>query len=113
MQKKGVVVDFEAPGSLDFGVSPTHAKIHVGDLLLDYGTRRETKSHGKHGHAVTHKRSKQEVHDEMLTKLGIRVNEPRAGTNICNQFIHTFSKSCIFKGAIPTSAAVPWHWLIF
>ena len=80
MQKQGVVVDFEAPGSLDFGVSPTHAKIHVGDLLLDYGTRRETKSHGKHGNAVTHKRSKQEVHDEMLTTLGIHVNEPRAGT---------------------------------
>ena len=70
---------------MDFGVSPTHAKIHVGDLLLDYGTRRETKSHGKHGVGDTHKRSKQEVHDEMLKTLGIHVNEPRAGmTTICN-----------------------------
>ena len=74
---------------MDFGVSPTHAKIHVGDLLLDYGTRRETKSHGKHGHAVTHKRSKQEVHDEMLTTLGIHVNEPRAGTTyVINSSTH-------------------------
>ena len=73
------MVDYEAPGSLDYGGSPTHGKIHVGDLLLDYGTRRETKSHGKHGVKDVHFRSKKEVHDEMLNVLGIHVNEPRAG----------------------------------
>ena len=79
LQKQGIVVDYEAPGSLDYGGSPTHGKIHVGDLLLDYGTRRETKSHGKHGVKDVHFRSKKEVHDEMLNVLGIHVNEPRAG----------------------------------
>ena len=101
-QKQGIVVDYEAPGSLDFGGSPTHSKIHVGDLLLDYGTRRETKSHGKHGLTVTHTRSKKEVHDEMLKVLGIHVNEPRAGgsgtSNTVSQIqIKTSSNAAILR----------------
>ena len=67
------------PGSLDFGVSPTHTKIHAGDLILDWGARKDFKQHNKRGFAEFKSRGEKEVHDQMLKLLSIRVNEPRAG----------------------------------
>ena len=67
------------PGSLDFGGSPTHTKIHVGMLLLDWASRKEFKRHGAHGFSDLKKMGEKEVHDSLIRVLGIRVNEPRTG----------------------------------
>ena len=79
LQKQGIVVEYVSPGSLDFGASPTHTKIHVGQLILDWGARRDFLKHGSRGYTEVKMRSEHEIHDEMLKLLGIRVNEPRAG----------------------------------
>ena len=79
LQKKGISVDYVHPGSLDFGGSPTHTKLHVGCLILDLGARRDFQQHGARGFAELKKLGEQQIHDELLKLLGVRVNEPRAG----------------------------------
>ena len=69
------------PGSLDFGPSLCHFKIHIGPLMLDWGARRDFKKHGYPGYADDLKTGQQRVHDQLLKVLGIRVNEVRAGKN--------------------------------
>ena len=79
LQKQGISVDYIYPGSLDFGGSPTHTKLHVGCLVLDMAARRDFQKHGARGFAELKKIGQLRIHDELLKLLGCRVNEPRAG----------------------------------
>ena len=79
LQQQGIVVDYENPGSLDYGGSPTHTTQHVGHLLLDLGARSEFEKHGKQGYSEMKKEGDQRMHDEILKFLGLHVNEARAG----------------------------------
>ena len=80
---KGIPVDYVFPGSLDFGGSPTHSKLHVGCLMLDMAARRDFQTHGARGFAELKRIGEQRIHDELLKLLGCRVNEPRAGKHKC------------------------------
>ena len=70
---------FIQPGSLDFGGSPTHTKLHIAELLLDLGARQFIKVYGKKGYADLKNQGEEYVHDAMYKLLGIRVNEAKAG----------------------------------
>ena len=67
------------PGSLDFGPSVCHTKMHIGKLALDLMARAKFKKHGAHGYANDLKTGEDYVHDQLYKRLGIRVNEVRAG----------------------------------
>ena len=84
LQMKGIPVDYVFPGSLDFGGSPTHSKLHVGCLMLDMAARRDFQTHGARGFAELKYIGEQRIHDELLQLLGVRVNEPRAGIVFTN-----------------------------
>ena len=79
LQQKGITFDYVHPGSLDFGGSPTHSKLHVGCLLADMGARRDFQKHGARGFTELKWLGEQRIHDEILKLLGGRLNEPRAG----------------------------------
>ena len=67
------------PGSLDFGPSVTHTKLHLGELAMDLMVRAKFKKHGKQGYAKQKKDGEDYIHDQLYKRLGIRVNEVRAG----------------------------------
>ena len=94
-QLANAVSDYIHPGSIDFGPSICHTKIHVGDLILDLGARQYTKAHYKRGFTDDNNKGKKIIHDAILKKLGIHVNEPRAGgagnSNTGEQFLSAFS----------------------
>ena len=79
LQSQGIRVDYVYPGSLDFGGSPTHTKLHVGQLVLDMAARRDFQKYGARGYAELKAKGEQRIHDELFKLLGARVNEPRAG----------------------------------
>ena len=78
-QLENAVVSYIHPGSIEFGPSVCHTKLHLTELLLDYGARKESKSHRKRGFAEMLRLGKREMHDVFLRYLNIHVNEPRAG----------------------------------
>ena len=78
-QHQNMVVSYVHPGSLDFGPSICHTKLHIGELILDWGARKDFKTHGARGFSELKKLGEKEMHDELLKLLGIHVNEPRAG----------------------------------
>ena len=91
LQKQGITVDYVHPGSLDYGGSPTHTKIHVGRLILDWGERRDTQKYNVRGFTQQHKDSRLEVQEELFKVLQIHVNEPRAGISYFLYFFWSFS----------------------
>ena len=69
------------PGSLDFGPSVTHTKLHLGELAIDLMVRAKFKKHGKRGYSDDKKTGEEYIHDQLYKRLGLRVNEVRAGTH--------------------------------
>ena len=69
-------------GSLDFGPSVTHTKMHLGELAMDMMARAKFKQHGKRGFSDDKKTGEEYVHDQLYKRLGIRVNEVRAGKSL-------------------------------
>ena len=69
------------PGSLEFGPSVCHTKMHIEKLALDLMARAKFKKHGKPGYADDLKTGEDYVHDQLYKRLGLRVNEVRAGTS--------------------------------
>ena len=67
------------PGSLEFGPSVCHTKMHIGKLAIDLMVRAKFKTHGKKGYADQKKAGELFIHDQLFKRLGIRVNEVRAG----------------------------------
>ena len=91
-QLENNISDYIHPGSIEFGPSVCHTKIHVGDVILDWGARERFKQHGKQGFTDDLREGKKRIHDELLKRLGIHVNEPRAGgsgTSNTGEYIYT------------------------
>ena len=71
------------PGSLEFGPSVCHTKMHIGKLAMDIMARAKFKQHGKRGFSDDKKNGDDYVHDQLFKRLGIRVGEVRAGILLC------------------------------